>query len=181
MQSTPNPANELEARAALRQPAGERVLVYINQGAGASHPRQEVDLLVRSLDHAGFRVSLCTEPGPLLDAASEATAARELRCVISVGGDGTFNLVLNHTPPNTPLVAMPAGTENLLAGYLRHSRRPEVMIRLLREGGCRTARRRRRRGAALRADGVGRVRRRGCPPRGTSGVTPAAGREIFVD
>src|SRR6185436_13997164 len=44
-----------------------------------------------------------------------------LRAVVAAGGDGTIRLVAERTPPGTPLLILPLGTENLLARYLELS------------------------------------------------------------
>lgn len=88
----------------------------------------------RALASVGFLTTVCDHPDQLRDAAAEALAEGSLRCVLAAGGDGTFGAALNTTPSGTPLVMLPLGTENLLARYLRHSRRPAEIVRLVTGG-----------------------------------------------
>ena len=54
----------------------------------------------------------------LAQEAAQLLTAGQLRAVVAAGGDGTIRLIAEQTPPGTPLVVLPLGTENLLARYL---------------------------------------------------------------
>lgn len=108
-----------------------RVIVLANAAAGAGGRGRALDESINALRRVGHAVERLNDPG---DLAPALAVGGPVRAVVAAGGDGTFNAALNLAPPGTPLVAFPLGTENLLAGYLRHTRRPADVVRLLREG-----------------------------------------------
>jgi len=90
------------------------VVLIANPVSGAR--RLELNGLFRALQSAGFRIEFRPTRGPD-DAYTFARAAsRKSRAVIAAGGDGTIRDVargLAHS--GVPLIAWPAGTENLVA------------------------------------------------------------------
>jgi diacylglycerol kinase family enzyme len=116
-------------------PADRRqVLVLMNPRAGG-HSRQPIvdelcqNLLTRSLSPQVFQ-----DIDPLVEAAERLQSAGQLRAVVAAGGDGTFRLVAERTPLQTPLSIFPLGTENLVAKYLDAAPDPWQAARTLADG-----------------------------------------------
>lgn len=115
---------------------GREVLVVANPTAGAGGRKLLVDELCRLLQRKGFESRLVTDPAELSRLAEQGMTDRTLRAVIAAGGDGTVGMVVNHTPPGTPLAVLPLGTENLLARQLSLSADAAGLCRLVEEGCC---------------------------------------------
>lgn len=94
------------------------VMVSVNPRAGARSGEAVVEELVAKLERRGFHVEITSNIQHLGDQTAEKLAAGTLRAVVAAGGDGTAALIVNHTPPGTPIAVLPLGTENLLAKYL---------------------------------------------------------------
>jgi diacylglycerol kinase family enzyme len=86
------------------------------------------------LSTAGFEVRVTSELDQLREWSAAACNEGTLRSVVSVGGDGTASLVRSHVPLAVPLLALPLGTENLLARYLAQSADPSDVLRTLTDG-----------------------------------------------
>lgn len=108
--------------------------MLINRTAGAGRNGQVVAETAGLLESRGFRVRQVTSGSELASAIAPLVEERQLRAVLACGGDGTVGIALNYTPPGVPLGVFPAGTENLLAKYLRQRARPESVLALLTEG-----------------------------------------------
>jgi diacylglycerol kinase family enzyme len=111
-----------------------QVLISVNPQAGARNRQAVVEELRRELEDEGFTVSIATHVEALGDLAAEKLAAGQLRAVVAAGGDGTISLVANRTPPGTPLVVLPLGTENLLAKHLEIAADPQQVCRIIAAG-----------------------------------------------
>jgi diacylglycerol kinase family enzyme len=115
-------------------PDARRVLVVVNPSAGARSGRAAVDQLVELLQADGFQADVLTE----IDAAAEATASLladgKLRAVVAAGGDGTAGLVVNRTPPGTPVAVLPLGTENLLSKHFEVPADPDGVFHVIQQG-----------------------------------------------
>src|SRR6478609_1359555 len=98
--------------------AARRVLICANPRAGAQNRRALVEALCEELVRGGFEPTIHGEIDQLASEAEKLQAEGKLRAVVAAGGDGTFRLVAERTPPGTPLVVLPLGTENLLARYM---------------------------------------------------------------
>ncbi len=109
-----------------------KVLMLVNRTAGSSAKKQVADDATKELNKAGFVVEQVENTDQLREALR--ACADNLRCVVAVGGDGTLGAALNETPEGTPLTILPAGTENLMAGYLHRNRRASDLVRLVRDG-----------------------------------------------
>ena len=86
------------------------------------------------LTTGGFHASIFEEVDLLASEAAAAQAAGDLRAVVAAGGDGTFRLLAERTPPGTPLTILPLGTENLLARYLELTAEPESLAAVIAAG-----------------------------------------------
>jgi diacylglycerol kinase family enzyme len=115
-------------------PTARRVLIGFNPRAGAQNRQAIVDELSRRLMTMGYQPVVYHEVERLTGAAREALAAGDLRGVVAAGGDGTFRLIADRTPPGTPLLVLPLGTENLLARYLGLTADPLQLAQIIDDG-----------------------------------------------
>jgi diacylglycerol kinase family enzyme len=101
-------------------PRKKCVAILANPRAGTGKSQRVVKALVGALRSRGFEPVLCWQREELTELASGARA-RELRCVVAAGGDGTLLEVLNRAP-GLPVTLLPLGNENLVARYLKLQR-----------------------------------------------------------
>lgn len=94
------------------------VLIAANPKSGASSGRAKVGQLRDALSSDGLEVEICESLAMLGSRSYELAESRQLRAVVSAGGDGTAAAVVNIIPPSVPMVILPLGTENLLAKHL---------------------------------------------------------------
>jgi len=112
-----------------------RVHLVINPHSGYGGQRLMLGDLHAELRRAGLEVVEYTTRGPQDATRYAATIAGPGQAVIVWGGDGTVNEVANGLAgANVPIVACPAGTENLLAKELRMPGDPFNIVRVLRSG-----------------------------------------------
>ena len=115
-------------------PDARHVLLAVNPHAG-SHSRQElVEQFRQALVSEKLAGEVITDINQLALRANELMQGGQLRAVVAAGGDGTFRLVADRTPPGTPLAILPLGTENLLARYLSLGSDPARLAQLIAEG-----------------------------------------------
>jgi diacylglycerol kinase family enzyme len=110
------------------------VLVSANPKAGARSRRAVVEQVVEELTGLGYRAEVFTDIDRLSETATERLANGSLRAVVAAGGDGTVSLVVNRTPPDVPVMAIPFGTESLLARYLKVTANPGGICRVIQRG-----------------------------------------------
>jgi len=110
------------------------VLVSVNPKAGARSGKSVVEQTVGMLREAGYHVETPPDINDLAEAATAKLKNGSLRAVVAAGGDGTVSLVVNRTPPRVPVMALPLGTENLLAKYLNVTANPEGICRTIKRG-----------------------------------------------
>ena len=126
---------EVPARSAIQPGAVARtVLISVNPKAGARARHDRVLGIEQALAAGGYDVRTTTALDELGAWAAAAWGEGRLRAVVSVGGDGTASLVRSRVPLEVPLLALPLGTENLLARYVRQSSEPAAVCRTLDEG-----------------------------------------------
>jgi diacylglycerol kinase (ATP) len=111
-----------------------RVLIAANPRAGYQNRREVVERFCQELLARGFEPTIHGEIEQLAKEAERLLASGQLRAVVAAGGDGTFRLVAERTPPGTPLLILPLGTENLLARYLELSTDIAELTRIIAEG-----------------------------------------------
>jgi diacylglycerol kinase (ATP) len=113
-----------------------KVLVIGNPAAGHGAAGGRAARLVRALEARGHQVEWFATRAPG-DARRQA-AAREggVDCIVTAGGDGTLNEVLNGLaePTATPLVPMALGTANMLAAALGLPAAPEALAEVVTSG-----------------------------------------------
>jgi len=117
-----------------RLTSGNRVLVARNPKSGAGKNSDHVAGLAKQLTARGFAVEVITEFDTLISQTNEANSRSELRAIISAGGDGTLNALVNRLPAGIPMLVLPLGTENLLAKYLGLSSAAEELAAVLEAG-----------------------------------------------
>jgi diacylglycerol kinase family enzyme len=97
------------------------------------------DRLVRSLKQRGVAYRMLETRKAGFDAPLEAMAGDGCRAIVSVGGDGTFNALLNQLddPSRIPLAILPTGTANILAKELRLPKTPGAVAKAIEMGPVR--------------------------------------------
>lgn len=110
------------------------MLVGFNPHAGAQNRQAIVQEFCRQLVNFDCEPVVFHEIPALSAATKESLDAGTLRAVVAAGGDGTVRLIADRTPPGTPLVVLPLGTENLLARYLKLAADPEQLANVVNAG-----------------------------------------------
>jgi diacylglycerol kinase family enzyme len=93
-----------------------------------------VEALCEEVVRGGFQPTILGEIDQLAAEAEKLQADGKLRAVVAAGGDGTFRLVAERTPPGTPLVVLPLGTENLLARYMGFTADAAALTKIIADG-----------------------------------------------
>ncbi|MBN1943340.1 MAG: diacylglycerol kinase family lipid kinase [Phycisphaerae bacterium] len=114
---------------------GKPVHVVINPRSGYGGQKRLLGELRREIRQAGWEVVEYVTQA-VADATRYAKSiAPQASAVIAWGGDGTVNEVANGlADTNVPLLAVRAGTENLLAKELSIPKRPADLVGLLKSG-----------------------------------------------
>jgi diacylglycerol kinase family enzyme len=117
-------------------PDSRRVIVSTNPRAGSRWRRIHLKELETALVAAGFHVQSTSDLAQLsaLTAAGSKGASDDIRAVVAIGGDGTASCVRRHVPLAIPLVAVPMGTENLLARFLKQKSTAAAVCETLQRG-----------------------------------------------
>lgn len=111
------------------------VILFTSPKAGSGAARDQIPRLIDLLDAAGVVNHALTCPRQLRQIATERRETGVPQpIVVAIGGDGTLSLIAKHTDPDTPLVAMPMGTENLLARHFGQRNEAEAVMRTLQAG-----------------------------------------------
>ncbi len=108
--------------------AARQVILFLNRAAGTGARRQHVDAVIQQLEQAGFGVEVIATIEGL---QQRGVRADEIDCVISAGGDGTVETVVNSVAPGVPIAVFPLGTENLLAKYLKIDADPSRFVEMV--------------------------------------------------
>jgi diacylglycerol kinase (ATP) len=115
-------------------PAARTVPIFMNPLAGRRARFQHVRAIEQALSSGGYDVQFIDSLDELTASTQLGRADGRLRAVVSAGGDGTASLVRSRVPLEVPLLALPMGTENLLARYVGQSSAPHAVRRTLDEG-----------------------------------------------
>jgi diacylglycerol kinase (ATP) len=110
------------------------VLIGVNPNAGARSRRPLIEELCRHLADLDLTADVIQDVDRMSEESARLLAAGQLRAVVAAGGDGTFRLLAERTPPGTPLMVLPLGTENLLGRYLELTADPWQSARTLADG-----------------------------------------------
>ena len=114
----------------------KRFLILANPIAGGGRARQRAPQLQQELQKLGCAAEVCFSKatGDLRRRAAEVDP-EDFDAIVSVGGDGTLNEVLNGLPdPTLPLCPMGMGTANVLSKELGLPRQPEQLAGILAGG-----------------------------------------------
>jgi diacylglycerol kinase (ATP) len=112
----------------------KRVLICANPRAGAQNRRVLIEALCEELVRSGYEPTIHGDIETLVAETENLLASDSLRAVVAAGGDGTFRLVAERTPPGTPLVVLPLGTENLLARYMGFTADTAALAKIIADG-----------------------------------------------
>jgi diacylglycerol kinase (ATP) len=110
------------------------VLISVNPHAGAQNRQAVIAEFGSQLARLGFEATTHIDIDELVAETTRLLAAGALRAVVAAGGDGTVRLVADRTPPGTPILVLPLGTENLLARYLELSADPARLTQIVADG-----------------------------------------------
>ncbi|MBN2476502.1 MAG: protein BmrU [Pirellulales bacterium] len=111
-----------------------RVVVSVNPNAGSRSARERVLHLRRLLEAQGLETEIVEALDNAEFLAKKWHSQGRLRCLVSVGGDGTAAELVNRTASGLPMTLLPAGNENLLARYLGLGDSPETVCRTITDG-----------------------------------------------
>lgn len=117
-----------------------RALILANPIAGGGRARKRAPALRDALRANGIEAELrFTERAGDARALAGAATPDAWDVVVSVGGDGTLNEVLNGLPdPTLPIAQLPLGTANVLACELGLPRRPDRVAAAIAGGAVRS-------------------------------------------
>lgn len=105
------------------------VVLFVNRRAGTGAGQPLVEELEQLLKKTGFDVATIDTIAQL--APHVASRKDSIRAVISAGGDGTAETVVNATDADVPIALFPLGTENLLAKYFKIKAEPRQLVEML--------------------------------------------------
>jgi diacylglycerol kinase (ATP) len=108
--------------------------VVANRSSGTGSSRQQVRQFVHELEQVGFGSEIAWTPSERQELVSLARRDLKCRCLVAVGGDGTFSALINEQP-TVPITVLPTGTENLAAQHFRLRRNPAWLARTIASGG----------------------------------------------
>ncbi len=108
---------------------GRLIVLFVNRRAGTGTGKALVTDLEQLLIEAGFDVRIISVLDELAPFVRENK--QQLYCVISAGGDGTIEVVVNAIDREIPIAIFPLGTENLLAKYLGIEAHPRRLVDMI--------------------------------------------------
>lgn len=111
--------------------AARQVILFLNRAAGTGARRRHVDSMIKRLEGSGFVVEVIATIEGL---QQRVVRVDEIDCVISAGGDGTVETVVNSVAADVPIAVFPLGTENLLAKYLKIDADPNRFVEMVKRG-----------------------------------------------
>lgn len=121
----------------------KKVMMIVNPSSGKEEAGTYVERIQKELGRAGYRIDVrLTEKEGDATAFAAAACTAEYEAVVSVGGDGTLNEVINGLAENThrpALGVIPLGTVNDFARALHIPLEPEAAATVIREGNLQKA------------------------------------------
>lgn len=110
-----------------------KVGVIANPIAGGGKGRPRAEALRAALEARGHEVELLvTQAAGDAKRFAEERAGRDYACLVSVGGDGTANEMVNGLGDSlTPWTVLPVGTANVVARQFRIPARPEQLAEVI--------------------------------------------------
>lgn len=94
-----------------------RVVIAANPKSGAQSSASKIETLQIRATERGFSCEVIYSLEEVQQKAGQYLAEDSLRAVVAAGGDGTADALANLLQPETPILLMPMGTENLLAKH----------------------------------------------------------------
>ncbi|MEM6779617.1 MAG: diacylglycerol kinase family protein [Planctomycetota bacterium] len=91
-----------------------RVCLFTSPKAGRGQGREQLRRLEHILESNGIECRLIDDVDELVQITNDSL---ESIAVVAAGGDGTVSLVASKIRDGLPIIPMPLGTENLLAGH----------------------------------------------------------------
>jgi YegS/Rv2252/BmrU family lipid kinase len=111
------------------------VILFISPKAGSGASREQIPRFQQLLDQAAITHALLVSPDTLQAAVqSRREQGQSQPVVIAIGGDGTLSLVAANSLPETTLIPMPMGTENLLSRHYGQTNQAEAVFKTLQHG-----------------------------------------------
>ena len=104
--------------------APETVIICSSPRAGTGARGWVKNDLADRVTRAGYDVKTSESLEEISQLVGQAIHQSKLRCVVSIGGDGTLGLLVRNLPECTPFLPVPLGTENLLAKNFHYSWEP---------------------------------------------------------
>lgn len=111
------------------------VILFTSPKAGSGAAREQIPRLADLLAAAGIKNQILSCPSQLrtiTDHCRETGVSQPV--VVAAGGDGTISLVASSSHPETPLLPMPMGTENLIARHFGQTNDAETVMKTLQSG-----------------------------------------------
>jgi YegS/Rv2252/BmrU family lipid kinase len=119
------------------QSVRRRAAIIVNPVSGQARARRRARKLLYRLARAGVAVTLSETAGPEDGRALAARIAGETDMVVSVGGDGTLNQVMNgilDAGLQTPILVVSTGTANVVASELGLLKRLPALVEIALHG-----------------------------------------------
>ncbi|WP_158222851.1 diacylglycerol/lipid kinase family protein [Rhodopirellula sp. MGV] len=114
------------------------ILLFTSPKAGSGANREQIPLLRQLLSERGLKFHEVGCPDELARISRHAAdVGAPQPVVIAAGGDGTLGLVASRTLPETPLLPMPMGTENLVGKMVGQASTAEAVFASLAGGKIR--------------------------------------------
>lgn len=110
----------------------KEIVVFVNPRAGTGSGAALLDELRGTLRQSGFEVETIDSIEAL--APHVADHRESIHAVVSAGGDGTVETVINATDADVPIAVFPLGTENLLAKHLGIKANPRRLTEVIAAG-----------------------------------------------
>lgn len=116
--------------------AGEHVTIMVNPISGDGRSRVLADRLAQVLKALGMACRILKTRKAGFETPLDAMVGEGCRAIVSVGGDGTFNALLNQleNPSRLPLAILPTGTANILAKELKLPHDPQAVAGAIVKG-----------------------------------------------
>lgn len=109
---------DCEQQTAQQWRENRKVLLVHNPNSGAADRSRLLSQLQADLTECNLVVQVETSLERLESCFRQPEFIRQVRTVISAGGDGTASAVASRIPREVPITLFPLGTENLLARWL---------------------------------------------------------------
>jgi len=94
-----------------------RVVIAANPKSGAQSSASKVKTLQTRAQECGYDCEILYSLEQVQQKSGQYLEDGSLRAVVAAGGDGTADALANLLVPETPILLMPMGTENLLAKH----------------------------------------------------------------